>query len=167
MEAKSILHADMLDILFENKNKEYGAYDLRKTYNKRITKAVAIMFMLCLLLVVVNIFAGSKKTKILPLVVDGVINLAKVDELKEEIKPPPVKQPVQVATKKDVPPIIVPDKYFTQEDEVPPVDDLDNVKIGTVNNDGTDGGFVAPPVEPGTGGVELKQKRELYFMRRR
>jgi len=29
MEAKQILKSDLLDILFEGKNKEYGAYELR------------------------------------------------------------------------------------------------------------------------------------------
>ena len=28
------LHADILDIIFEGRNKEYGAYELRKTYNR-------------------------------------------------------------------------------------------------------------------------------------
>jgi len=41
MEANSILYTDMLDILFEGRNKEYGAYELRKTYNKRIRNAIA------------------------------------------------------------------------------------------------------------------------------
>ena len=40
MEANKILKADILDILFDGRNKEYGAYDLRKTYNRRITIAL-------------------------------------------------------------------------------------------------------------------------------
>ncbi len=36
MEVNKILNADILDIIFEGRNKEYGAYDLRKTYNKRL-----------------------------------------------------------------------------------------------------------------------------------
>ena len=27
-------------LIFDDRNKSYGAYDLRKTYNKRITKAL-------------------------------------------------------------------------------------------------------------------------------
>jgi len=33
---------DGIDILFENRNKEYGAYFLRKQYNRRLTKAFVI-----------------------------------------------------------------------------------------------------------------------------
>ena len=36
MDINKIQSADILDILFDGRNKEYGAYDLRKTYNKRI-----------------------------------------------------------------------------------------------------------------------------------
>ncbi len=42
MEANKILSADVLDLIFEDRNKDYGAYDLRKTYNKRIILALVI-----------------------------------------------------------------------------------------------------------------------------
>ena len=42
MEANKILSADILDLIFEDRNKEYGAYQLRKTYNKRILTALII-----------------------------------------------------------------------------------------------------------------------------
>jgi protein TonB len=38
MDINKILSADVLDIIFEGRNKAYGAYDLRKTYNNRIKK---------------------------------------------------------------------------------------------------------------------------------
>ena len=37
---EKIMQSDLLDILFENKNKLYGAYALRKSYNKRMTSAI-------------------------------------------------------------------------------------------------------------------------------
>ena len=37
MTGNEILKADMLDILFDNRNKEYGAYRLRKYYPGRLT----------------------------------------------------------------------------------------------------------------------------------
>ncbi|HEX6426861.1 MAG TPA: energy transducer TonB, partial [Niastella sp.] len=36
MEISTILTADILDILFDGRNKEYGAYDLRRTYRRRL-----------------------------------------------------------------------------------------------------------------------------------
>ncbi len=39
MEANKILQADLLDLVFEGRNKDYGAYELRKKYNKRVSLA--------------------------------------------------------------------------------------------------------------------------------
>ena len=52
MDAQKILGADLLDILFEDRNKEYGAYDLRKTYPKRLIKALAGTAAVLLLLLI-------------------------------------------------------------------------------------------------------------------
>lgn len=46
MTSKEILHAELLDILFENRNKEYGAYALRKNYDQRMISALVIMLLL-------------------------------------------------------------------------------------------------------------------------
>ncbi|MCA6499902.1 MAG: energy transducer TonB, partial [Chitinophagaceae bacterium] len=40
MDINKLQTADVLDIIFDGRNKEYGAYDLRKTYNKRLTYAL-------------------------------------------------------------------------------------------------------------------------------
>lgn len=56
MNASTILHAHLLDIIFENRNKDYGAYELRKSYNHRILLALSIMFCFVLLFSVVNYF---------------------------------------------------------------------------------------------------------------
>lgn len=44
MTNKEILQADLLDILFENRNKAYGAYALRKNYIHRLQQALGISF---------------------------------------------------------------------------------------------------------------------------
>ena len=40
METKDILNADVLDIIFEGRNKAYGAYELRMNYKKRTRNAL-------------------------------------------------------------------------------------------------------------------------------
>ena len=51
MKTESILQADVLDIIFENRNKNYGAYTLRKFYNNRLYKSLggtlAVVCLLC------------------------------------------------------------------------------------------------------------------------
>ena len=44
MEPLTILRADPLDLLFENRNKDYGAYPLRKYYPQRLMISLGIMF---------------------------------------------------------------------------------------------------------------------------
>ena len=43
MKTELILKSDVLDIIFENRNKAYGAYYLRKFYNNRLFKSLGIM----------------------------------------------------------------------------------------------------------------------------
>lgn len=43
MTQQAILKSDLLDIIFENRNKDYGAYALRKTYRYRLAIAVLVM----------------------------------------------------------------------------------------------------------------------------
>ena len=63
MEANKILNADILDLIFEDRNKEYGAYDLRKTYNKRILKALIITASVALLALLGSLLAKAFKAR--------------------------------------------------------------------------------------------------------
>ena len=54
MTNKEILQADLLDILFENRNKAYGAYMLRKNYNHRLQWALGIGLSLASILIFIN-----------------------------------------------------------------------------------------------------------------
>ena len=59
MQAKDILQSDLLDIVFDDRNKDYGAYQLRKTYNKRITKALLITASVALLALLGSFIANK------------------------------------------------------------------------------------------------------------
>jgi len=54
MTNKEILQADMLDILFEHRNKLYGAYALRKTYSSRLGLALGVALSLVLLFLLMS-----------------------------------------------------------------------------------------------------------------
>jgi periplasmic protein TonB len=59
MTNKEILQSDMLDILFEHRNKSYGAYALRKGYDHRLAKAMGISFSVVLIFVLLNGFKNN------------------------------------------------------------------------------------------------------------
>ena len=167
MDVNKILTADILDLIFEGRNKEYGAYDLRKTYNKRITYALVGTFVICALLLLGSIIANSKKdTKAEIVVQDVALENVKQEEKKPEPPPPPPppkQEPPKVEIAKFTPPKIVKDEEVKEEDEIKEVEKLEDTKIGTINQEGTkDEGIVAPPVESGTGVVEAPKQEEDY-----
>ena len=45
MEPTTLLRAGYLDIIFDNRNKKYGGYELRKHYNQRIGKSVTFLLL--------------------------------------------------------------------------------------------------------------------------
>ncbi|HRP45492.1 MAG TPA: energy transducer TonB, partial [Ginsengibacter sp.] len=63
MDPKDILKSDFLDILFDGRNKAYGAYQLRRTYNRRLTIALSGMALLALLVIGGNLLASKLKPK--------------------------------------------------------------------------------------------------------
>ncbi len=159
MEAKNILQADLLDILFEGRNKQYGAYDLRKTYNSRIYKALGAMAAVCLLFFAGLLFANSKKVNVQPLVVSAIIDLKSVAEPVKKIIPlQPLKPKVpEVKVVKSVVPKIVPDDKADKV--IPPVDEINNSNIGLENKDGIDQPVLNVPVEKtGTGNIPASVK---------
>ena len=163
MEANKILQSDLLDIIFEGRNKSYGAYELRLTYNKRIKQSVIAMGGVCLLFITGILLANSGGKKVSgPLIIAEVSLVDIVDKEKEKTIPDPEKpKPIQ-KTIADTPPIILPDQEVPKT-EVPTQDAVENVAIGTQTKDGVDSGdFVAPPVETSTGQTELPATKKDY-----
>lgn len=166
MDINKIQSADILDILFDGRNKEYGAYDLRKTYNKRIKASLAGMVLICILMLVGSLIANSsKKTQAQIVVAD--MELTKVTEEKKPEPPPPPpppkQEPPKVEMAKFTPPKIVKDEEVKPEEEIKEVEKLADTKIGTINQEGAkDEGVVAPPVEKSTGVVEAPKVEEDY-----
>ena len=167
MDVNKILSADVLDIIFDGRNKEYGAYELRKTYNKRITYALIGTILIVALALVGNLVAntaGKGKTELI--VQDVSLENVQQEEKKPEPPPPPPppkQEPPKVEITKFTPPKIVKDEEVKEEDEIKEVEKLEDTKIGTINQEGAkDEGIVAPPVESGTGVVEAPKQDEDY-----
>ena len=170
MELNKIMDAEFLDILFEGKNKEYGAYELRKTYNKRITRAMVGMSMLCGIFFLTQIFASDKGkgSHTIPVTDVDLIKLKPDEQVPEPLPvPPPRVEPPQVAVSQFTPPRIVNDEEVI--DPPPTVETLDDTQIGLVKQEGSkDEGYVAPKVEVSTGVAEAPKKdlmdyEKLFF----
>jgi len=164
MEANKIMTAEFLDILFEGRNKEYGAYELRKTYNRRMIRSLLIMLGVCLLIFVGTIVAKTIRERAPKAVVVQDVQLEdiKAEEKKPEPPPPPPPkvEPPKVEVTKFTPPKIVKDEEVKPEEKPPEQEKLEDTKIGTFNQEGEKSDVVAPPEEKGTGVVEAPKVQE-------
>jgi protein TonB len=168
MEINKILSADVLDIIFEGRNKDYGAYQLRKTYNRRLMTALIVTASVILLSFggyILSTLFDKDDSKQDMVVQDVQLEEIKQEEKKEEPPPPPPPKPPEppkVEMAKFTPPKIVKDEEVKEEEKPPEVEKLEETKIGTVNQEGVkDEGIVAPPVEDaGKGVVEAPKKVE-------
>jgi protein TonB len=163
MEVNKILSADFLDILFDQRNKEYGAYELRKNYQKRLTTALLITAgaaLLIFLMVIVGRSVGdSEKNKVK--VQDVTLAEIKPEEqqkIEPPPPPPPKQEPPKIEITKFTPPKIVEDEKFDEKQEVKEVEEITNV--GKIDQEGIkDPEIVNPPkVEEETKVVEAPKE---------
>ncbi|HEY8970772.1 MAG TPA: TonB family protein [Puia sp.] len=164
MEIKNIMNADILDIIFEGRNKDYGAYDLRKSYNRRLIKSLISTALILLLLFIGYFLSGMTTRTVKKPSYATEMNLSELQQQKKEIPPPvviPPQAPRKIEMKQFTPPKLV--KEDVPQDEKPPEQtELEDTKIGSVNQAGLkDDGIIAPPVsDAGKGVVEAPKKQD-------
>jgi periplasmic protein TonB len=159
MDVNKILSSDVLDILFEGRNKDYGAYQLRKTYVKRLVSSLVLTFAFTAV-----IYGGVRLSSLFALSNDKKYKVSDVDLIRVEEKktepvkiPPPVKAPElpKLEMKKFVIPKIVEDDKVRPDEKPPTQDDLDKARIGDKDKKGLedDGTILDRPKDDGTGKV--------------
>jgi protein TonB len=151
MERNQILKSDLLDILFDGRNKTYGAYELRKTYNKRLTVALIGTIALILLFLIGSAIANklsNSNDKVDMKTTETTLQKIKPDEPPPPPPPPPPKvpPPPPVATIKFTPPKVVKDEEVIKPP--PEVKQIEEAKVDVKTVEGTkDLGIVAPPTD--------------------
>jgi periplasmic protein TonB len=166
MEANQILSANLLDILFDGRNKAYGAYELRRDYNKRLGLALALMFAIGSFIMVTVLFADHKSRIYDPIIkVDDKILTSFTKPIEPPPPPPPPSpaEPPTMQVTRMTPPVIVEDNQVRAEEMPPEIDVIHDSRIGTYNQDGIiDLRIVAPPVETKSMS-EIVTPREVVF----
>jgi protein TonB len=109
MKSEEILKADLLDIVFENRNKAYGAYSIRKAYPTHLKKAMATMLVLVGAGFVI-VMSQPRKADSGSLAREKITEIV-LDKYVEPEQPQPKERTVaeQPPTKIDTDPVIVPD----------------------------------------------------------
>lgn len=131
MQAETILRSDVLDILFEHRNKQYGAYTLRREYPRHLKLSLGIMGIL--ILVAIGFSQLKQKDNL-----NGQSFIPSIDG-PDSVKlvvldPPPPAQPTPPpaprpkATIQSTTPLIVKDLV---KPDMPTVEEIDNAVIDT------------------------------------
>lgn len=148
------------DVVFEDRNKAYGAYQIRQTYDRRV-----VLIMLGLCLVIGTAFGTYKYIKSIP---EEVIEEAPIDMTQFDLPPAPDEKEIPPPIEEPPPPMektlafiapVVTDDETT--DEIVLVDE--DVKISTVTNDVEDS-FVEPQEEVKVHVVEHKEEEVEAFV---
>lgn len=142
-----IFSSDWVDIVFEDRNKNYGAYELRKQNNTNTIKGIIYSIIGFTLVVsapvIFNYIKGLKKE-------DTGIKVTEITTLeapppidKEQPPPPAVPPPPPLkSTVKFTPPVIKPDEQVP--DEPPPTqEEMENKDAATKTVEGSDNGVPA------------------------
>ena len=164
MEANKILNADILDIIFDGKNKAYGAYQLRKTYNSRMSKALIAVGVLLLVVIGGTLLAGiinAKSAKDELTVVDTQMAEVKKDEPPPPPPPPPPPTPPPPPEIKQIqftPPKIVKDEEVKKDEVIKELEPDAVISTKTVESDNTKQVVQAPVEDKGTQVVEVPVK---------
>lgn len=146
MQAENIQYSNLDDIVFEQRNKGYGAYVLRKMYDKHINTAVAIAIALFLLFISLPAIIEFIKGK-------EVVTKAPAKKVKytDLAQPPPMDKTVPPPPKIDIPPPVkTVIKYLppqVTEEEVPEEEEMPDIKEVKANETGNENVEGEPQVE--------------------
>lgn len=149
------------EIVFEHRNKEYGAYELRKRYNKHMNTAFIIAISVFVISVSIPAIMDFLET-LAPIEADTNVELTLVDAppLDKDVPPPPPPPdpppPVQ-ETIKFTPPVVTEEPI--DEKDIPPPQDEIKVQVGTETKEGT--GDIELPTE-GDGKDEVEAPQQIF-----
>jgi protein TonB len=146
MQPEQIMSSDLLDILFADRNKMYGAYPLRKGYNKRLAKSLLITGTLLGFGLLAYYSSGTPQVYAgTNIILDSLApeTVLRPLEPKPPVPPPPP-EASPVATRRHTSYVVVRDDDVKHA--IPPVDELNTSQIGVTDQAGDpEKGFPPPP----------------------
>jgi len=166
METNKILNADVLDIIFDGKNKEYGAYQLRKAYKKTLSRALVITGSTLLLAmggtVLANFISNNGNHRTFNTVETSIAKLHAEDPLPPPPPPPPpVEQPkMDIKQIRFTPPVIVRDEEVKPDEVIKDIEPDAAISTKDVKSDNTNQVVQAPIEETDTKVIEVKRPDE-------
>lgn len=164
MESNKILQSDYLDLLYNNRNKRYGSYQLRKNYKSSATKALVITLSAIVIGFGTPVLLQKSHAESNNLIADNSSAREVITEIhdiklpKPEI-PKPIEQttegksapPKRAKTIQNTVPKIVANNAVKPSIKPPDLSDLDNAVAGPVTFEGEGGNSIATTKKPHSG----------------
>jgi periplasmic protein TonB len=150
MKQEAALPKNWNDLVFENRNKVYGAYQIRESYSRHVLISVIITLAILLFVFaypyIVQLFTSN----------DAVVNEKVLDRTITLDQPPPITPNQPPPPKIDVPPPVktiikflppkVTDKEIVEEEEMPTIEEIKQNETGTEDIKGTEDVVFEEPV---------------------
>jgi protein TonB len=143
--------ASLDDIVFDGRNRHYGAYQLRALYQRHMTRALIIATAVCAVLLAFPVMARmlADNTPVAPRT-EVILETINVDDRTEDIvvpppPPPPARpavQPPKPPTIQNIAPVVTKDSEAPKESKVPEQEELIGKASGLVTSIGEPGASV-------------------------
>ncbi|MEI8135950.1 MAG: TonB family protein [Bacteroidota bacterium] len=134
------------DLVFEGRNQEYGAFELRRNYNKRVTYIIGGMIVFSFALLGIKMFMDRPSDEEVVEKIQNVqIDLTPPPPIEDvPPPPPPPPPPPMVEMVKFTPPVIKDDAVEEEPQKLQ--EDVKDVNVSTKDQEG-EKDIVAPPTE--------------------
>src|SRR6202142_1086596 len=137
------------DIVFEHRNKDYGAYIIRRIYSKHVVLSAGIMLLLMGFVFAypkIAEFFKSRDTDTKPKLKNTVVSLDQPPPIMPNTPPPPrVEVPPPVKTLKYVAPKVT--KEEVVEEEIPTIEEIKKTEVSTETVEGPETVVFEEPVK--------------------
>ncbi|WP_279387751.1 energy transducer TonB [Hymenobacter edaphi] len=150
MDNAQLARASFNDIIFEGRNKAYGAYVLRKLYGKHITRAflVAIIFFTLLIFgpVIASMLTPKKDATKDKIEVDVTLEAPPLENQPPPPPPPPTAPPPpppKLSTVRFTPPVVKKDEEVRKVEEIPDQKELEDKVVATKTVEGNTNNLAA------------------------
>jgi len=147
MKPKELLNADYLDIVFDQRNKRYGGYELRKHYDQRIGKATMLALTGVAVMLSFSFISVSHEKDVKPNDTPVVITEYKIPpvEKKPEVQPPkpPAAPPKPITTVRSTVIVVEPDDLVKPDDTPPLNNKIGDAVVGTQDHSGEPAGIAS------------------------
>ena len=135
MKRQDMSYSNMDDIVFEERNKEYGAYTLRKAYRRHILIALSVSIGVFILGVgipmILNAFKEPEITSEAPSRVVSIADLAPPPPIEDVPPPPPPEYKLPAPPKETIkfsPPKVT-EKEVPEEEEMPTIEEVKSAPV--------------------------------------